>query len=85
MIEESKLPLIVKEGFKYMEPMRVVNLGPTIQAQAFVDLLKGTYVKYHWNIQPLDEALFSLHKQNVDNFLLEYEEKVVKANKASTA
>jgi hypothetical protein len=78
VIDEAKLPLIVKEGFKYMEPMRVVNLGPTILAQAFVDLLKGTYVKYHWNIQPLDDALYSLHKMNVDQFLIDYEEKVVK-------
>ncbi len=78
VFDEAELPFMISAGFKYMEPMRVVNIGANHLAHAFVDLLRGIYVKYHWNIQPLDHDLFTLHKKNVENFLIEYDDKMMR-------
>ena len=70
--ENESLPLIVDGGFRYLEPMRVLNLGLNPKANRFVALLRSP--EHFWNLHQGDHDLYLLHRKNVDAFLQQWDE-----------
>lgn len=66
-------------GIRYMEPMRVVNMGFNPEYSYFVDLLRQE-TEYPWNLQKGDEKLYAIHRLEVDNFVRLFDEMLAQKN-----
>ena len=68
------LPLMAPAGMKYLEPMRIVNMGLKPKIGHFVDMLRNQ-TEFPWNIHSGDKKLFEVHLSEAKYFIESWDKK----------
>lgn len=69
-------PRLIKKGLRFMEPMRVVNMGMRDVAQIGVELLRSR--NSTWNIHKDDVDLWNIHEEEINAYIRRWDEKFSK-------
>ncbi len=68
--QDCELPIILPAGIRFMDAMRVANLGMVPLAKDFIDMLTGG--RYVWNLHRGDASCFRLHQNYLNNYVRDW-------------